>query len=100
MQHLVADEACTECAELYLKADSRGGAGGPCVTAHTRVHAEAAYQRKAELALADENCFKIFIVSSTSTYLVQFLASIFSLWYDKMHVTECRTFRSQDKYPQ
>lgn len=39
------------------------GAGGLCATACVRLGAELAYQRKAEKAMADENCFKIYIVS-------------------------------------
>lgn len=39
------------------------GAGGPCVTAYLRLGSEIAYQRKAERAMTDENCFKIHIVS-------------------------------------
>lgn len=66
MQHLVADESCTECADMYLKENRRGGAGGLCVTAFQRAGVEMSYQRKAESALADENCFKIFIVSICS----------------------------------
>lgn len=39
------------------------GAGGLCATAYMRLGAEMSYQRKAEKAMADENCFKIYIVS-------------------------------------
>lgn len=55
---------CTECEDLFLKFKMRAGTGGPCATAYQRVGSEAAYQRKAELLLAKENKFKIFIVSS------------------------------------
>jgi len=40
------------------------GAGGLCATAYMRLSAELSYQRKAEKAMADENCFKIYIVSN------------------------------------
>uniref|UniRef100_A0A1B6LK83 Paired amphipathic helix protein Sin3a n=1 Tax=Graphocephala atropunctata TaxID=36148 RepID=A0A1B6LK83_9HEMI len=75
LQHLVADEACTECVDLYLKAQSRGGAGGLCTTANLRFQAEAAYQRKAELALADENCFKMFIYKIDCKFTIELLDS-------------------------
>lgn len=39
------------------------GAGGLCATAYMRLGAEMSYQRKAEKAMADENCFKVYIVS-------------------------------------
>ncbi|KAG8324932.1 Paired amphipathic helix protein Sin3a [Homalodisca vitripennis] len=58
-----------------MKAHSRGGAGGLCATANTRAHAEAAYQRKAELALADENCFKMFIYKVDCKITIELLDS-------------------------
>lgn len=42
------------------------GAGGLCITALTRLGPEFSYQRKAEKLMADENCFKIYIVSIKS----------------------------------
>jgi hypothetical protein len=39
------------------------GAGGLCSTAYLRIPCETAYQRKAEKTMAEENCFKIYIVS-------------------------------------
>lgn len=39
------------------------GAGGLCATAYLRVGAEVAYQRRAEVAMASENSYKIYIVS-------------------------------------
>lgn len=63
LQHLVSDEPCIAAEELFQTHKSRGGAGGLCSAANQRVHREAAYQRKAEQLLAEENCFKMFIVS-------------------------------------
>jgi len=48
--------------ELLQQEQRRGGAGGLCSTAHQRIAAELAYQRRAEQALAEENCFKIYVV--------------------------------------
>lgn len=64
LQHLVSDEPCTECQEIFSSEQKRGVAvGGPCSTAHQRTAAEVAYQRRAEQTLADENCFKVLLVS-------------------------------------
>ena len=63
LQHIVCDEAPQECIEIFHQESKRGGAGGPVATAHQRVHAETAYQKRLEQALSDENCFKIYIVS-------------------------------------
>ncbi|XP_076678787.1 SIN3 transcription regulator family member A isoform X6 [Andrena cerasifolii] len=65
LQHLVSDPICQQCMEL-LQREQRppkesSGAGGLCATAYMRFGAEMAYQRKAEKAMADENCFKIYI---------------------------------------
>lgn len=59
--------------ELLQQEQRRGGAGGLCSTAHQRAAAELAYQRRAEQALADENCFKIYVVSMFITNLIYFL---------------------------
>jgi paired amphipathic helix protein Sin3a len=61
LQYLVSDESCQECMELLQQEQRRGGAGGLCSTAHQRIAAELAYQRRAEQALAEENCFKIYV---------------------------------------
>lgn len=59
----MSDEPCIAAEELFQTHKSRGGAGGLCSAANQRIHREAAYQRKAEQLLAEENCFKMFIVS-------------------------------------
>ncbi|PSN32659.1 hypothetical protein C0J52_12290 [Blattella germanica] len=61
LQYLVTDESCQECMEILQQEQRRGGAGGLCSTAHQRAAAELAYQRRAEQALTDENCFKIYV---------------------------------------
>lgn len=67
LQHLVSDPICQQCMELFHREQKQPkdscGAGGLCANAHLRVGAETAYQRKAEKAMSDENCFKIYIVS-------------------------------------
>ncbi|XP_011347883.1 paired amphipathic helix protein Sin3b isoform X4 [Ooceraea biroi] len=65
LQHLVSDPICQQCMELLQREQRQpkenSGAGGLCATAYMRLGAELSYQRKAEKAMADENCFKIYI---------------------------------------
>lgn len=62
LQHLVSDEYCQECYHIFLKESKKNGTGGLLNTASQRVGQEAAYQRRAETALSnDNNCYKIFI---------------------------------------
>ena len=63
LQHLVLDEACVDCYDLYQSEKKNNGTGGYCGTAIERQLAELVYQKRSEKLLADENCFKIFIVS-------------------------------------
>ena len=63
LQHLVLDEACVDCYDLYQTEKKNNGTGGYCGTAIERQLAELVYQKRSEKLLADENCFKIFIVS-------------------------------------
>jgi len=66
LQHLVSDPICQQCVELFQREQRQpkesSGAGGLCATAYMRLGAELSYQRKAEKTMADENCFKIYIV--------------------------------------
>ncbi|KYN39992.1 Paired amphipathic helix protein Sin3a [Trachymyrmex septentrionalis] len=65
LQHLVSDSVCQQCMDLFQREQRQpkenSGAGGLCATAYMRLSAELSYQRKAEKAMADENCFKIYI---------------------------------------
>uniref|UniRef100_A0A182M8I8 Paired amphipathic helix protein Sin3a n=1 Tax=Anopheles culicifacies TaxID=139723 RepID=A0A182M8I8_9DIPT len=61
LQHCVTERGAVECVELFHAEQRRGGAGGLCRTANRRIATELAYQRKAEAALQDESCFKIYI---------------------------------------
>ena len=49
--------------ELYQQEQGNLATGGSSATQHTRAAAEAAYQKKAESLLSDENCYKVVIVS-------------------------------------
>ena len=63
----MGDQICQQCMELFQREQRQpkenSGAGGLCATAYMRVGAEMAYQRRAEKDMAEENCFKIYIVS-------------------------------------
>ncbi|KAI4468542.1 sin3b-related [Holotrichia oblita] len=61
LQHCVTERTAITCMEMFQKEQKKGGAGGPCSTAHRRLHQEFAYQRTIEKAVQDENCFKIYI---------------------------------------
>jgi len=64
LQTLVSDEVCQKCLDIFTQANRNGGAGGLCATAQQRLSAEIAYQKQAEKAFVDENCFKVIIVSN------------------------------------
>ena len=59
----MCDDICVQTLDLYLEETKQGATGGAVGTAHQRLTAEAAYQRKAEQLLSEENCFKVLIVS-------------------------------------
>ena len=61
LQHIVCDESCQQCTDLYMDESKNGATGGHCATAHTRIGPEAGYQKKAEQLLCDENCFKLIL---------------------------------------
>ncbi|XP_055613906.1 paired amphipathic helix protein Sin3a isoform X2 [Uranotaenia lowii] len=61
LQHCVTERGALECVDLFLTEQRKGGAGGLCRTASRRVSNELNYQRKAEAALQEENCFKVHI---------------------------------------
>lgn len=73
LQHCVTERTAIACAKLFQKEQKRGAAGGPCATAHRRLHLETAYQRAAEKAVQDENCFKIFIYKRDCRMTIELL---------------------------
>ena len=68
LQHLVTDDSCIECYDLFVAESKNRGTGGNCGSAAERQIAEIIYQKKAEKLLADENCMKVIIVSSFSKF--------------------------------
>jgi paired amphipathic helix protein Sin3a len=73
LQHLVTDESCTECWDLYLSEKRVGGTGGEVATADKRYFNELLYQKKSEKILADENCFKIVLYRDRGSMTVELL---------------------------
>ena len=73
MQHLVIDEACVDCYDLFQTEKKSGATGGFCSTAADRQLSELLYQKRAEKLLADENCFKIFIYHQTGKMSIELL---------------------------
>lgn len=90
LQHLVSDPICQQCMELFQREQRQSkessGGGGLCATAYMRLGAELSYQRKAEKAMADENCFKIYIVSTLEIFYLtinsDFIVTINNTVYD------------------
>ncbi|XP_051176886.1 paired amphipathic helix protein Sin3a isoform X2 [Leptopilina boulardi] len=77
LQHLVSDPICQQCMDLFQREQRQpkesGGAGGLCITAYLRIGAEMAYHRKAEKAMAEENCFKIYIYKKNCRMTIEML---------------------------
>lgn len=61
LQNCVTEKGAIESVTFFHQEQRRNGAGGLCRTAHRRANAEMAYQKRSELNLQDENCFKILI---------------------------------------
>lgn len=59
LQHIVCDETCIQCQELFLEELKNDGAGGLCATQHLRAAQEQSYLKKAESILCDDNAYKL-----------------------------------------
>ncbi|XP_028812536.1 paired amphipathic helix protein Sin3a isoform X2 [Denticeps clupeoides] len=59
LQHIVSDEVCVQVTDLYLSECANKATGGAQLTQSQHSSAEAAYHRKAEQIMANENCFKL-----------------------------------------
>ena len=70
LQHLVTDESSVDCWDLFLAEKRLHGTGGEVATAGKRHFQELLYQKKSEKLLADENCFKVVIVSHQNYLLI------------------------------
>ncbi|XP_048828741.1 SIN3 transcription regulator family member Aa [Brienomyrus brachyistius] len=65
LQHIVSDEICVQVTDLYLAECSNTATGGSLSAQASRAAPEAAYQRKAEQLMSDENCFKLMFIKSS-----------------------------------
>lgn len=61
LQNCVTEKGALESVAFFHQEQRKHGAGGLCRTAHKRLSAEIAYQKRSELNLQDENCFKVLI---------------------------------------
>lgn len=61
LQHCVTEKTAIACMDWFLREQKKGGTGGPCFSAHRRLHHELAYERAVEKMIGDESCYKIFI---------------------------------------
>ncbi|XP_044744116.1 paired amphipathic helix protein Sin3a isoform X2 [Coccinella septempunctata] len=73
LQHCVSEKTAKACTDLFLSEQKKGATGGLCITAYKRAHAEFAYQRAAEKAVQDENCFKIFFYKKDCRMTIELL---------------------------
>lgn len=73
LQHCVTERTAVACTELFTKEQKCNGTGGPCATAYRRSHLEMQYQRAAEKAVQDENCFKIYIYKKDCRMTIELL---------------------------
>jgi paired amphipathic helix protein Sin3a len=73
LQHLVMDEACIDCYDLFTAEKKNGATGGYCGKATERQLPELVYQKRAEKLLSDENCFKVFIYHQSGKISIELL---------------------------
>ena len=63
LQHISGEENCNKVTDYYHEEKKNSATGGRVATSQHRQLAENTYQKRAETALAEENCFKVMIVS-------------------------------------
>ncbi|RWS11975.1 paired amphipathic helix protein Sin3a-like protein [Dinothrombium tinctorium] len=73
LQHLVCDEICYQCTELFIEESKNQATGGLCSTAASRFAQEYNYQKKCEQLLSEEPCFKIIIYKGEGKLTVELL---------------------------
>ena len=71
LQTIVVEDTCVRVTELYQQEQTREGAGGNSATQVLRQEEEISYQKKAELLLSDENCYKFIVVSIDFIFISQ-----------------------------
>ena len=75
----MTDETCGQVTELYQQEQGNLATGGSSATQHMRAASEAAYQKRAESLLVDENCYKVVIVSVVVFLLAWIMIALASL---------------------
>ncbi|CAN7983566.1 unnamed protein product, partial [Ixodes hexagonus] len=73
LQHIMCDEVCLRCTELFLEEHKVGAAGGPCSSASHRAHLEGSYQKKAEQALVNDTCFKLVLYQREAKLTIELI---------------------------
>ncbi|XP_064471314.1 paired amphipathic helix protein Sin3a-like [Ornithodoros turicata] len=71
LQHIMCDEACQRCMELFLEEQKSGASG--FATATQRAAMEAAYQKKAEQVLTNDTCFKIVLYQREARLTIELM---------------------------
>ena len=77
LQHLVTDDAPSQCTSIYLAEARRGGAGGSVASSPIRHSLEQAYCKHVEKLLNDENCFKIFSVRVYCSLIIPYFIILY-----------------------
>ncbi|KAL1419890.1 hypothetical protein MTO96_004643 [Rhipicephalus appendiculatus] len=96
LQHIVCDEACQRCTELFAEEQRAGGAGGACATAAHRAHLESSYQKKAEQALVNDNCFKLVLYQKETKLTIELIDTESDMSEDPVEIEKWSEY--VDKY--
>ncbi|KAH7945416.1 hypothetical protein HPB49_010724 [Dermacentor silvarum] len=96
LQHIVCDEACLRCTELFVEEQRVGGAGGTCATAAHRAHLESSYQKKAEQALVNDNCFKLVLYQKETKLTIELIDTESDMSEDPVEIEKWSEY--VDKY--
>lgn len=75
LQHIVGDDGCIQCTNLFLEEQKANATGGSCATASQRCAAESLYQKKAENMLTDDACFRIVLYKNEGKITFEMLDS-------------------------
>uniref|UniRef100_A0A224YVC1 Paired amphipathic helix protein Sin3a n=1 Tax=Rhipicephalus zambeziensis TaxID=60191 RepID=A0A224YVC1_9ACAR len=96
LQHIVCDEACQRCTELFAEEQRAGGAGGACATAAHRAHLESSYQKKAEQSLVNDNCFKLVLYQKETKLTIELIDTESDMSEDPVEIEKWSEY--VDKY--
>ncbi|XP_077966628.1 paired amphipathic helix protein Sin3a-like [Styela clava] len=71
LHHIVQDEQCSQLLEYYNEEEKNNATGGEIISKSRRAQPEAAYQRRSEQLLIEENCYKMTILQKKSQFQVE-----------------------------